>query len=421
MNEKLFQHIWQHKYFNLNDLKTTEGQNIIINNPGKPNINEGPDFLNGKITIAGTIWVGNIELHLKTSDWLKHGHNADANYNNVVLHVVYENDASLPRNIPTLELGNRISKMLLDQYARLLNSTEKIACSAHILNTDKLVFNAWLERMLIERLEDKTKNIKLLLSKNNYHWEEVFWWKIAANFGAKINSEAFEKIAASIPIKIINKHKSNLNDIEALLFGQAGLLNRKLKDPYCKMLKKEFAFLTKKYSLNKIHYPIYFLRMRPANFPTVRLAQLAALINKSSHLFSTLKEEPHLKNVKNYLTVEATNYWQNHYNFDVETISKPKTIGEQMIDNIIINTVIPVFFTYSEINSIQSMKEKMLRWLSEIQPENNYVTRVFEDCGIEIKSAFESQALLHLKKEYCDQKKCLQCSVGNKIIYSSCK
>ena len=419
MNEKLFQYIWQHRYFNLRELYTTTGQKVEILNSGILNVHQGPDFLNGKLKIGDTLWAGSIELHLKSSDWEKHNHSVDSNYSNVIIHVVFEDDKDLEINIPTLELKNRISGSLLGMYYNLMQSTFFIPCQNQICNTDHLVFTAWKERMLVERLEQKVTQIMVLLESNKYHWEEVFWWMLAANFGMKVNSQSFEKIARTIPLKVLTKHKFHLIELEALLLGQAGLLDRNFEDSYPILLKKEYDFLKKKYKLEKVHYPLFFLRMRPANFPTIRLAQLAALINKSNHLFSIIKNERDLNKIKELFSVEANDYWHYHYHLGEETSYKRKILGKEMVQNIIINTIVPILFTYGKVNNNESIMEQSLNWLRKIPSEKNKITKGFLSIGITTESAFDSQALLHLKKEYCDYKKCLECSIGSNILKNS--
>lgn len=416
MNEKLFQFIWQNRHFNLRNLATTTGQKIEIIKSGILNLHQGPDFLNGKLKIGETLWAGSIELHLKSSDWQKHNHSKDPNYDNVILHVVFENDKDLKLNIPTLELKGRISANLLGRYSEFMQSTLFIPCQSQIINTDPLVFSSWKERMLVERLEQKVSQILILLESNKYHWEEVFWWMLAANFGMKVNSSSFEKIARTIPLKILTKHKFQLIELEALLLGQAGLLDTYFEDSYAILLKREYKFLKKKYNLEKVHYPLYFLRMRPANFPTIRLAQLAALINRSNHLFSLIKNEKDLNIIMSYFNVEANDYWHYHYHLGEETSFKRKFIGKEKVRNIMINTIIPILFTYAKVNKIESIKEQTLNWLSKIAAEKNKVTTGFQNIGVENLNAFDSQALLHLKKEYCNYKRCLECSIGSNIL-----
>ena len=255
-------------------------------------------------------------MHIKSSDWKAHKHSDDKNYNNIILHVVWQHNANLLLPFPTLELQGRVSKILLTKYAALMNAESFIPCEEMIQHVDALVWNTWKERLLVERLQQKSQIIFQYLNENNNHWEETFWWLLAKNFGVKVNTEAFEKIARSIPVNILAKHKNQVHQTEALLFGQAGLLENDFTEDYPQLLKKEYIFLKTKYKLAPIKLPLHFLRMRPSNFPSVRLAQLAVLIHQSLHLFSKIKESHSLKEVKAFLDVTANDYWHYHYILD---------------------------------------------------------------------------------------------------------
>lgn len=415
MTERLLQFIWQFQYFNKSELMTDEVEKVQINFPGQFNSDQGPDFLNAKIKIGKAIWVGNIELHLKTSDWGKHNHGRDRNYSNVILHVVWENDKH-ENDIPVIELKERVSKILLQRYEELMNSKDFIPCENSIHNIRDIVWKSWKERLLAERLLRKAKTVDQFLQQNNFHWEETFWWMLARNFGIKVNADAFEAIAKSISINILAKHKNQIHQLEALLLGQAGLLENKWKEDYPKLLQKEYKFLKEKYSLQKIHLPVHFLRMRPGNFPTIRLSQLAALIAESSHLFSKIKDERSIKEIRKWFDVTANDYWHYHYRFDETSTFKKKKLGEAMIGNIIINTICPVLFAYGNYHDENKYKDKALKWLEEVSPESNSITKGFRQLGIENKNAFDSQALIELKNEYCNKKRCLDCSIGNSIL-----
>ena len=416
MTEQLLQFIWQHQYFNQGDLKTTSGETLHILQPGLHNTNQGPDFSNAKIKCGETVLAGSIEVHINSSEWEDHGHSSDKNYENVILHVVWKNNKEIELPFPTVELHNRVSNLLLDKYANLLQAKVFIPCEEQIHTVDELTVSLWKERMLIERLQEKAAYAELLLQRNNRHWEKVFWQLLAKNFGIKINSDAFEAIAASIPLKILAKHKNQVHQLEALLMGQAGLLNKDFTEEYPLMLQKEYAFLKKKYSLPDIHFPVHFLRMRPANFPTLRLSQLAALIYQSNHLFSFIKDAETLKETEAKFNVTANDYWHYHYVFDEPTGFKKKILGRQMIQNIILNTVIPVLYAYGWYNNLESYKLKALQWAEQLAPEKNNITVGFEKLGIANRSAYESQALIQLKNNYCNKVRCLECAIGNKIL-----
>ena len=416
MTERLLQYIWQFQYFNKTSLQTVEGETVEIVYQGSYNTNQGPDFFEAKLKIGNTLLIGNVELHCKTSEWNTHKHSADKNYANVIAHIVWENDCTLPNNLPTIILQDRVSKILLEKYQKLLNTSSFIPCENSISTVPEITWLSWKERLLIERLEQKSTIVNEYLSKNNYHWEETFWWMIAKNFGIKVNSEAFEKIAQSIPITVLAKHKNQLHQIEALLFGQAGLLDKDFEEDYPILLRKEYQFYKSKYNLQSTNANLFFLRMRPANFPTVRLAQLAMLIVHSVHLFSKIKEIEEVENVKKLLNVTANDYWHYHYNFDELSAYKIKNVGVQMINNLIINTVIPILFAYGHYTKEHHFKDKALRWLTQLTAEKNSRINGFLALKITIKNAFDSQSLLQLKNEYCSKKRCLECAVGNKLL-----
>lgn len=420
MTEKLLHFIWQFQYFNRNDLLTTQNETVEVIQPGTLNHNQGPDFLSAKINISGNIWVGNIELHIHSSDWLLHEHSSDKNYNNVILHVVWIDDRDITsknnRTIPTLELQSRVSNMLLDKYNELMQSHIFIPCENQISQVKPVVITGLKNRMATERLQEKSRIVFNHLKATNNNWEESFWWMMAGSFGASLNTEQFKQIAQSLPHTLLAKHKNQPLQIEALLFGQAGLLESEFTESYPCMLKKEYEFLTKKYHLKGIADPLYFLRMRPANFPTIRLAQLAMLISKSSHLFSVIKEAKNVSEIKALFKLEANDYWHYHYTFQETSLFKVKSLGDQMINNIIINTISPMLFAFGSIHNDEDIKDKALYWLEEVSPENNTIINRFKNLKIGCRNAFESQALLQLKKYYCDQKRCLECAVGNAII-----
>jgi hypothetical protein len=416
MTERLLQYIWQFQYFNTKNLQTINGESLQVLHSGTYNTNQGPDFLNAKVRTGDTTWAGNIEIHIHASDWFSHQHSDDKNYSNIILHVVWKNDNHVVLPFPTLELQPIVSSILLGKYEELMQSALFIPCQQHINNVSPITFTAWKERLLVERLQQKALYIETLLARNNQHWEECFWWILAKNFGIKINAEAFEKIAQSIPVNILTRHKNQVQQLEALLMGQAALLDKTFEEDYPNMLRREYIFLQKKYRLRKAHAPLYFLRMRPANFPTIRLAQLAALIHESHHFFSVIKESEKIEPIKKILKVTANDYWHYHYMFDEETEYQKKVLGEQMIQNILVNTIIPMLYAYGYLNNNESFKTRALLWMEKVHAEKNSITRGFQLLGVETKSASDSQALIQLKNLYCNYKQCLRCAVGNQVI-----
>jgi hypothetical protein len=420
VDERLLQFIWQFQYFNKAELETTKRESIKVISPGIWNHNQGPDFMDVKIQINNTVWAGTVEVHVYSSDWKKHRHEEDRNYRNVVLHVVWEEDDSFG-TMPVLELKNRVPKLLLDRYRKLMNAKTFIPCEKNIASVNELTLRSWKERLLAERISGKTQKIKTFLEQNNYHWEETCWWLIARNFGMKINANAFETMARSIPLKLISRQKNSLFILEALLLGQAGLLNREFRDEYAIQLKKAYQqFHQVKCALNygSKETPV-FLRLRPGNFPTLRLAQLAVLLHCSDHLFSKIKERSSLRDVKNLFIVTASEYWDTHYLFDTASKFKKKTTGAGLVESIIINTVAPLLFYYGLYHGDAECKDKAINLLEETAAEVNTVISGFRQLGIIAQNAFESQALIELKSRYCDQKRCLDCAVGHQLLRRS--
>lgn len=420
MNEKLLQFIWQFQYFNKNGLTTIDGSPLTIMHPGKFNYDQGPDFSEAKIKLDNTTWVGNVEVHNESSQWHTHHHTNDPNYSNIILHVVWENDTTITdinaQLIPTLELQPLVSKLMLQQYEQLMNAKGFVPCEIHLPILSTVSWLSWKERLAAERLQRKAASILENLQHANNHWEEVFWWQLAKNFGAKVNSVAFEQMAKSISVNILAKHKSQINQLETLLLGQAALLNGEYSEDYPTMLQREYKFLANKYQLKAINKAPDFLRMRPANFPTVRLAQLAMLIYNSTHLFSKVLETNNIADLRKLLNVTANDYWHYHYRLDEPTNYQPKNLGELMTDNIIINTIVPILFAYGMYHNVQYWKDNAILYLMQLPAEKNKITNAWKQYHVVNENALDSQALIELKSNYCDNKRCLQCAVGNKLL-----
>lgn len=421
MNERLLQYIWQFQYFNKSNLVTTENEELNIINIGTLNTNQGPDFFNAQIKINKIVLSGNIEIHTKASQWNVHQHSNDKNYKNIILHIVWENDTPISDDnnklIPTLVLKNIVPKILLDKYTSLMEETKLLPCSNSLPSLSELGWISWKERLTTEKLLNKSSIILDVFKKNNNNWEETLWQLLAYNFGLKVNATFFQQVAETISNNILSKHKNNIHQIEAMLFGQANLLNDEFENEYPFSLKKEYNFLKKKYNFKEVKGSAFFLRMRPANFPTIRLAQLAALVSNSSHLFSKIKEIETIKELQHLFNINSSDYWNYHYTFfDESSNLDEKKLGKQTIDNIIINTIIPIIFSYGCYNNEDEFKIKSIDWLHQIKPEKNSITKDWETLSIENKSAFDSQALIQLTNNYCTKKKCLDCAVGNKIL-----
>jgi len=420
LSERLLQFIWQFQYFNNKNLFTTKGELLQIFYPGIFNTNQGPDFLQAKIKVDSTLWAGNIELHVRASDWQAHHHSEDELYNNIILHVVWVADKEIKdkkdTELTTLEMQPLVSKLMLERYNQLMLSNRFVPCESQLPMLSSIAWDSWKERLLIERLQKRSTKIFEYLSKSNNHWEEVLWWMLARNFGIMVNADAFEAIAQSIPVNILAKHKNQIHQLEALLLGQANLLNGDFDEEYVKLLQREYVFLQKKYTLQPAEIAPVFLRMRPSNFPTVRLAQLAVLIATSTHLFSKIKEAISFTDIVTVLNVTANDYWHYHYRLGEPTDYKPKVLGRQMGENIMINTIIPVLFAYGVYIKDQQYKDKAVDWLMQLAPEANNITKQWKALGVANSNALHSQGLIELKKNYCDVKRCLDCAIGNKIL-----
>ncbi|HSU49913.1 MAG TPA: DUF2851 family protein [Segetibacter sp.] len=423
MNEQLLQFIWQFQYFNKSQLQVSHGDSLAIIFPGTHNTHQGPDFIDAKVVVGDTTWAGNIEIHVNSSDWVRHKHTSDKNYSNIILHVVWQHDADITdvndTILPTLILQHLVSNLLLDRFSELMARKAFVPCESFLPVFHEIKWTAWKGRMAIERLQRKSAIVLDHLKEANNHWEEVFWWMLARNFGMKVNADIFETIAKSLALNIIGRHKNQIHQIEAFLLGQAGLLEDDFVEEYPKLLKREYLFYRNKYQLKQVPVKPFLLRMRPANFPTIRLAQLGMLINQSSHLFSKVKETESVDAVKELLNVTANDYWHYHYLIDDPGEFHPKQLGKQMTDNIIINTVVPVLFAFGLYHSDAGIKDKALDWLAQLNPEKNTITSRWTSFNVTNSSALESQGLIELKNNYCDQRRCLDCSVGNAILKRS--
>ncbi|WP_316844592.1 DUF2851 family protein [Pedobacter psychrodurus] len=420
--EDFLHYVWQFRSFDYNGLQTVNGESLKIISPGLLNKNAGPDFFNAKIEIGDTMWAGNVEIHLRSSDWLKHNHQLNPAYENVILHVVYEHDAEIKRIdqsiVPVIVLKNRISADLIKKYENLFLTLTDFPCIAQIGRVDELIVDSFLARTLIERFEQKTAAVTETLNELNGNWDETFYRFMARNFGFKVNALPFELFAKAVPQNIYAKHKNNPQQIEALVFGATGFLNDQFEEEYPKKLKVEFQFLKKKYHIKPIPVSIWkFMRMRPQNFPTIRLAQFAALIVKTKHLFSKvmeIKDIAGLHDLFEDLPVHA--YWKTHYHFKKETSGANTQIGKTSVDNILLNTVALFLFAYGKHTATQFYINRAIKLLESLPAEQNAITSKFTNAGVKMDHAFASQGILQLKKQYCDQKKCLSCGIGIKIL-----
>lgn len=417
MTEDFLQYIWRYKLF-INNY--TINNNIIeIIDVGQLNTDSGPDFFNAKIKIGDTLWVGNVEIHKKSSDWFAHNHETDKAYNNVILHVVEKIDKDIfdtkARQIPQIEL--KYNKSLLDNYSAILNSKHKIKCEDKITDINNFDLFSWLDSLLIERLERKSEEISKLLNNRINDWEEVFYILLLRQFGLKVNAEPFEMLARSLALKNILKQNNNLLSIEAMLFGQAGFLSENINDEYFTKLKTEYKFLKNKFDLSPIDVNNWkFMRVRPVSFPTVRIAQTASLLFNSSNIFSKIIKLNKLNDVYKLFDIEPSEYWKTHYKFGISSKDKTKKIGKSTIDLIIINVIAPMIFMYGKERNIPKLKDKALFYLQELKSENNSIIKYWQKTGVKIKTSAESQAILELYNNYCQKSNCLNCRIGNILI-----
>jgi len=422
MKEEFLHYIWKYKLYQNKKLQTHTGEPVEIINHGIHNFDSGPDFFNAKIRIGDTIWVGNVEMHIKSSDWNLHNHNTDKAYDNVILQVVVNHDVNVLRTngqeIPTLQI--KFNNDLLNNYQSLIKKDTWAACEDYLDSVDRFKLNVWLEKLTIERLEQKSDRINNILAQVNNSWETAFYYQLARNFGFKLNSDPFELLAKSLALNTISKHKDNLFQIEALLFGQAGFLDEIDGDEYYLNLQKEYLYLQRKFNIKSIEKHLWkFLRSRPRNFPTIRIAQFAKLVYESKSMFSKILEIDKIEALYDLFIVKPSEYWDTHYIFNKTSIIKSKSLGKSAVEIILINTVIPFLFVYGKAKGQYRYQEKAIDLLENIKAEKNSIISNWDNLGIKSKSAFDTQALIQLKNNYCNQKKCLNCQIGNAII--NCK
>jgi hypothetical protein len=420
MKEDFLHYLWKFKKFDALNLKSSNEEQITIINVGQYLELAGPDFFNAQITIGNQKWAGNVEIHLKSSDWYVHHHERDSAYENVILHVVWEHDAEIFRSnnteIPVLELKKYVEIETVENYQSLLSPKSWIFCEKQLVDIDEFILKNWQERLFFERLERKSQPIFDLLEQTNQDWEAVMFCLLAKNFGLNTNGEIFLKIAQSIPFSIIRKESFEIENLEALLFGTAGLLDSEREDNYFKDLKFRYYYLLHKYQIEKNSIgPVQFFKHRPDNFPTIRLSQLAGLYHSQQNLFSKINTLNSLKDIYEVFQVSASEYWLNHYQFDKESPKKKKPLSKAFIDLIVMNTIIPLQFSYAKSLG-KEISEDLIRLLTEVAPEKNAIVDKFSFFGIKAKSAFETQSLLQLKNEYCNKSKCLECAVGLELL-----
>jgi hypothetical protein len=420
--EEFLHYLWKFCLLKKQEFKTTSGEVLDIINVGLHNYHAGPDFESAKIRIGDTLWAGNVEIHIRSSDWNRHQHQLDPAYDNVILHVVSEHDHKIIRNdgteIPVFEVKDLIPVEIAQNYISLMAGLNWIPCEKYLSGIEPFFIKNWLSRILIERLEERAIQVNELLKEYKGSWDDAFYITLARNFGFKTNAVPFEMLARSLPQHLLGRYKNRAQQIEALIFGQAGFLNEKYTEVYPKRIMQEYDFLSKKHDLIPLDKYLWkYMRMRPRNFPTLRLAQFAALIIKSSHLFSRILNEHDSKVIMNMFSdMPLNSYWETHYRFGQECHQTRSSLGNDSIDNILINTVAVFSFAYGLLQGNEKQMNKGLSILEKLCPESNAVIRRFIEIGFIPENAGHTQALLQLKKCYCDQKKCLSCGIGIKIL-----
>jgi hypothetical protein len=423
MQEALLHYIWEFQYFDHADLKTSAGEQITIFHPGFRNTHAGPDFSNARIKIGEIEWIGNVEIHIYSSGWRAHKHHIDGAYENVVLHVVWAEDEKVTRMdgtvVPTLQLQNRVDEGLMLKYNTIVLNPQPIPCGSTIPQVRQITRYSMLDKALSERLQKKSNEVSKILDETHNDWEETCYRILLSNFGFKVNAQPMMELAKALPYKIVMKHVDKITQVEALLFGQAGMLDDTHKDSYFVLLKREYSLLSHKFDLehNKLNKAIWkFLRLRPANFPTVRIAQVAALLHTHQNIFSKLLSATGLAELQRVFSVDVSEYWKHHYLFDKYMQEGVSSLGKSSIENVIVNTVVVLLVAYGKLKDDQSIVDRAVEILQSIKPEENIILKKWSALGVRAANAFDSQALIELHNSYCMKKRCLDCTIGSSLI-----
>ncbi|MCL6523112.1 MAG: DUF2851 family protein [Thermoflavifilum sp.] len=425
ISEKLLQFIWQYRYYRSQELTTIQGEQVVVLHPGNWNRDgQGPDFQEARVRIGSTLWVGAVELHVRSSDWYHHAHDADERYRQLILHVVYEQDLpandALLQQYPCIELGGRISRMLIQRYKSWMEQLHPIACSSwhvELTHISELIWSSWKERLLAERWEEKGKRYQEWLQQTHGDWEEVAYWALARGFGMKRNADMFERLASRAPLRLFARYRHIPMAAEAILFGQAGLLQGSFHESYPRELQQLYRFLSHKHQLQPLDPSGWqWLRTRPANFPSVRIAQLATLVSQTGHLLSRWLEINHIQQLRDVFQLRLEEYWLTHYRFDEPAAPHKLSLGEEMIDHLILNVVAPLLWWYGYFRQAPSLQQKALSWVQTLPPEENQIIRRWKQLGIEPIHAADTQALYQLYNQYCQSKRCLHCAIGHQLL-----
>lgn len=422
--ERIMQYVWQHKLWCSEDMVTNDGRRVRVLDPGLLNTNQGPDFFNAKVEIDGNLWVGNIEIHVRATDWRRHGHDKDKAYDNVILHVVEKDDCPVYRTngerIPQLVL--QVSPRFNEQLEHLLNSRTEIPCGSFLAGLPRLVVTEWIEALAFERLHSKVGRIDELYKATRGNWEEVCYVTLSRNLGFGVNGDAMERLARLTPLRLLHKHCDSLLQLEALLYGQAGLLSGATTgtDAYTQQLVREYSFLSNKFSLRSMEGEAWkVFRMRPQNFPYRRIALLAHYIQDGFNLMQAILDAQGEKELRELFRVELNGYWATHYSLGKESNMTTRALGERSIDIILINTVAPLYYAYGEITGCSEYIDRAVALLESLKPEENSIVASFAVAGIKSSDALTTQALIQLKREYCDARKCIYCRWGHRMLTSA--
>ena len=411
MKEEFIYYLWENRLLHL-DLKTTDNEEITVLSVGNRNYDSGADFVNARIKIGDALWAGQVEIHVRASDWFKHNHHNDANYDSVILHVVYENDTDSLK-IPTLEIKDKFDLSIFHKYNWFFGSRNWIPCGEFVGGVQNFTLISWLDRMLVEHLENECKELDFKLKNNQYDWEQAFYQRLMRYFGLKVNNDSFEYLSRILPLNLLLRHRDNDIYIESMMFGCAGFLERDFEEDYPSLLKRDFKMLRSKFGLKVMPLSNWkFLRLRPPNFPTIRIAQLAKIITKNGNMFSKIRDADDIQEIKDLFDIELNSYWDNHFQFDkTSKVERRKILGKTAVDLIIINAIVPMLFYYGHTHSLESYKEKAMSFLEQIESEDNLIIRNFQNSGVVLQNAFQTQAILYMYKYYCKRRRCLECRI----------
>jgi hypothetical protein len=420
MKEEFLHFIWKHRLFEPENTFTAEGEPVEIVNTGRYNIHAGPDFFDARIRIGKTLWAGNVEIHFRASDWNRHRHHLDPQYRNTILHVVAENDEPVKNDagsfIPAMVIG--WSARMEYNYKDLICQHDWVNCASHLNKIDPFRIRFFLNGLAIERIQHKIGKAREQLDNSKNDWSETFYRLLCRSLGYRQNGDPFEMLARSLPLTTLKRHHNSLFQLEALLFGQAGFLNSPdLAEEYPLTLLREYKFLAAKYALKPISRFLWkFMRMHPLNFPTVRMAQLAGILHRPDSLFSLILHSTDVSEYRELFRSETSQFWDNHFTFKKLSPDQRKRMGEESFQLILINVVVPFLFLYGEQHGKQDLKDRALKLMEDLPPEDNTILRHWESSGIRACNALESQALIHLHHEYCELQRCLECTIGQKVV-----